>query len=376
MGLNITVYHRLPLDESIVRFWKENQWHPYGDMDYFSHEYENRTKGWSPFILAIRDNEKIFSCVIGRMQRLPVSFQFGYTVFHGPNLNTLTIHRTGLLGEWKYAHYELLQEKLWELMSSGSIEAVTLRATPRNSPMQELCRSRLSPLRRDHVQITQEHWLLNQLHSFEGFVKSHSNIKGTFRKHANRLRKSYGTSLAIKCYAEPYELDVMLEHSEKIARETWQRRVGEQSFLKDEVRSRYLFYCNLGWSRAFLLYIENNPVAFLHGIVYKNVFYAENKGYDPLYRSEGVGTYLLMQVIREMCEDPLIHSVDFNVGNDEDKKRYCSTSFSVSDIQLFGPGIKPQFLNLLHFMAQGSHQLGKMLAHRLGCYQSLRGRLR
>lgn len=376
MSRVIGLYHGLPHDESPVRFWKAHQRHPYADFDYFANEYAHRRDDWKPLIFVIRDKGAIRSCVIGRTQRLPVSLQLGYRIIGGPRLNTLIIHRTGFLGEWHGSDYELLQEKLEQLMSSGILEVLSLRAIPRDSPLHELACSKLPFLRRDHFQIAQEHWLLNRVRSFEGFLKSHTHIKGTYRKHGNRLRKLYGNKLQIECYAEPHELDVMLEQSEEIARKTWQRKLGNQSFLSDDVRARYLFCCNHGWSRDFVLSIDKLPVAYLHGIAYRNVFYAEHKGYDPAYRSQGVGTYLLIHVIREMCEDESIHCVDFNVGNDEDKRRYCDSSFQVADIQLFGPAIKLQTLNLLRILVQGSHQLGKGLAHRTGFYQSLRKRLR
>jgi CelD/BcsL family acetyltransferase involved in cellulose biosynthesis len=99
-------------------------------------------------------------------------------------------------------------------------------------------------------------------------------------------------------------------------------------------------------------------------------------GYDPSYRNLSVGTFLLLHVIKEFCGNSNILSLDFNAGNDEAKRQYCDSSFKVSAIQLFGPGLRLWFPISLHLAAQGSHQLAKAISHRIRSYHPIRARWR
>jgi len=363
-------------DDSLVDFWRRNQWHPRGDLEYVRYEFEKGTGKQHLDLTVIRNRSEILACAMGRIEKLPLSLQFGYRFFHGPTFNSLVVHKSGLIGNWSQPLCELLADRWQELFSSGSIDVLWLRGIPLDSPLHGITSSKVPLHRRDHFPTVQEYWLLTQLDSFESFLSNHRNLKKTYRKHGNRLDRLFAGKMEMRCYRHPDELALMLRDSEEVGIITWQRKHGAPSFLDDEERGKFEFYFSRGWCRSYILYLEGNPVAFQHGIVYQGVFYALTTGYDPAYRRLGIGGYLLMNVIRDLCRDVNIHSMDFNVGNDEDKKQYCDSSFKVADIHLFGPGMRLWAVILLRLAAQGGHHLAKRLAQRFGAYGSLRTRLR
>lgn len=372
MGFNITVYHDLRLDAGITRFWENHQWHPHADLEYVRHEYQFGREGGVPCVMAISDRRDLVSCAIGKIEKLPLKLQFGYRIIQGPPLTTLLLHGRSFLGDWQHATCAFLMDHVLSLLATGTIDALGLRGIPLDSPLGEMASSKVPFLRRDHFPIVQEYWVLNQLDSFEAFLKEHHSVRRNFKECRNRLRRVVGNKVRIERYCHLDQLDQMLQHSETIGRKTWQRKLQDFSFLHHQVRAAYEFYFKMGWSRAFILHVNDHPAAFLHGLVYKGVFYAEKMGYDPAYRSLSLGTYLMMKVIEELCADPSINSMEFGVGNPEDKMRYCDSAFQVADMLLFGPGMRWWPLVLLRLMAQGSHQLGKQLSRKMGFYHSLR----
>lgn len=377
MGLNVRVYRDLEqLDESAVTFWQQHQWHPYGDIDLVAQEYQDNKGSWQPYLIAIRDQQEIIAWVIGKILKVPLKLQFGYKVVAGPALTTLVVHRSGFIGKWRQPLYALLQKHWREMLAAGLVDAVQVRVIPLASPLHEIAAAGLPFHCYGHFEVVQEYWQLNKVECFEAFLKTHTHLKNTFRKHSRRLKSFFGDGAEIKCFQHSHELKSMLIDSEAIARTTWQRKLGDPSFAEDGVRSRYHCYFEKGWARAYFLYLDRRPVAFLRGIIYRGVFHALEKGYDPDYQDFGVGTYLLLEVIRRMCEEPSIHAVDFNVGNAEDKRRYCDSVFKVSDIHLFRPGSRLWILVMLRLAAQGTHELAKSISHRWGFYQSVRKRWR
>lgn len=376
MKLSVEVGGGFPPDDGITAFWRTNQWHPHGDMDYVKDEYQNRQDDFGLNLIVIRDGHEVIACSIGKIQKLPLNLRFGYRLFKGPSLNTLVVHRSGFIGNWEQASWELLLERWQEFMASGLVDMVSLRGIPLDSPLHRIVACKVPLFRQDYFQTIQEYWLLRQLDSFAGFARSHPQLSKTFRKQRNRLARLFGDKVAIRCYRNLAEMAVMLQDSEEVGKKTWQRKHGAPSFLADDERWKYEFYFSRGWGRAYVLYLDQMPVAFQHGNTYQGVFHAVCTGYDPSYRNLGVGAFLLMNVIKDLCGEADIHMVDFNVGNAEDKKQYCDNCFQVSDINLYGPGRRLWFPAALHLASQGGHELAKGIAHRLGCYRSLRKQLR
>lgn len=369
-------YLDFELDLDVTSFWKSHQWHPYADMDYMRHEYKSAVDPWRSCVIAVRKEGVVLACAIGKIQSMPIKLQFGYKVLNGPPLLTLVFHRSGFVGSWDAAALQFLMQELHELLMSRMIDTLLLRMISLDSPLHGISRSMVPFLRRDHFPIIQEYWTTTRLDSFESFLSAHPNIKKNLNRYVNRIDRVFGDRVQIKCYRDPKEMQLMLEHSEKVGRKTWQRKLGAPSFLTDGEESRYAFHFHEGWARAYVLYLDGAPVAFKHGIVYQGVFYVGSMGYDPAYQNLRFGTYLRTNVIRDLCADPEIHAMDYSVGNTEAKRQYCDTFFKVSDIHLFGPRIGLSIQNSLHLLVQGGHQLAKHLLHESGWYQSIRQRWR
>lgn len=373
MSPDISVYRDLhQLDGCVVDFWKRHQWHPSGDLDYVTSEYAIGKATWTPYVMVLKDQREVIACVFGKIQKLPLKLQFGYKVLSGPPLTTLLVHRSGFIGNWQEPLYEFVQTKWLKILASGEIDALLLRVIPLDSPLQHSAVADVPFLLKDHFKIVQEYWLLTQLQSFKDFLQQHPNLRKHFRYYGNRLNRVFSDKVEIITYHEPDQLERMLQDSEEIGRKTWQRKLGGATFLEDEERSRYEFYFAKGWCRGYILYLDHIPVAFVHGISYGDVFHVLRLGYDPSYRSLSVGTYLLMDVIKEFCVNVNIRTLDFNAGNSEAKRQYCDNCIVVSDIHVFAPRSRLWIPILLRLAAQGSHQFAKTLSHRMGFYQSIR----
>lgn len=377
VSLSAQVYRDFQqLDESVAAFWKRAQWHPDGDLDLVAREHRERKEEWGLHILAVRDRDEIISCVVGKIIKVPLKLQFGYKVAAGPVLSTLVAHHSGFIGRWEHPHYVLVQKHWQQMLASRAVDAVHLRAIPIDSPVQAIACSAVPFLRRGHFEVMQESWQLTQLQSFAAFLQKHPTLRKRSKYYRNRLNRAFAGKVAIKSYDKPNQLEVMLQDSEEIGRETWQRKLGGASFLEDEERSRYQYYLSRGWCRVYILYLDHIPAAFVHGIAFGEVFYVLKLGYHPDYRDLSVGTYLLLHVIKEFCGDDRIHTLDFNVGNDEAKRQYCDHSVRVSDIHLFAPGWRLWLPILLRLSTQASHELAKAISRRCGIYQSVKKRWR
>jgi len=361
MALSLRVYTDIPTIVDLADSWRRLQWNPYFDFDFFLHECGCMTKEQTPFVLTYTDNGSLVTIIAGAIQERPIQFQIGYKHWQGPTLNTLIIHRHGILGRDDMQIWSCLEAFLEELLRSGAIDALLLRNMDIKSPAHSLHFPRIPPACQDPFKIIQEHWQLTCPRRFEDFAYSHKWILHNFKRSSNRIRKRSANNYSIKCYTTIEELEVILKHTESVAMKAWQRSFASQTFLDPQTQARYRFRLSRGELKAYLLYFGERPVAFLHGVHYGAGLYFEVTGYDPEFRHEGVGTYLLLRTIQAHPGREDTEFFDFGVGNSRAKSLFCNISFKTADRYLVAQTARLKALNLLRMSCLATHLLGKRL---------------
>jgi CelD/BcsL family acetyltransferase involved in cellulose biosynthesis len=103
---------------------------------------------------------------------------------------------------------------------------------------------------------------------------------------------------------------------------------------------------NRGWFRAYVLYLDGEPISFWHGHVYRGAFFTGIPGYDPAYTDLRVGNYVLFRLIADLCADDAIDTLDFGWGEAEYKRRLSTRSRLEHDVHLFAPTAKGCLTNV------------------------------
>jgi CelD/BcsL family acetyltransferase involved in cellulose biosynthesis len=92
-----------------------------------------------------------------------------------------------------------------------------------------------------------------------------------------------------------------------------------------------------GWLRAWVLYLDDQPVAFWWGTVYAGTLSLGTPGYLPELAKERIGHYTLRRMIEDACADPQIGEINFGHGDAEYKERFANTATTTADVTLFAP---------------------------------------
>ena len=95
-----------------------------------------------------------------------------------------------------------------------------------------------------------------------------------------------------------------------------------------------------GWFRAYVLYLDDEPIAFWQGQAYNGVFSTGVPGFDPAYAEHRVGNYVLFKLIADLCADESIDTLDYGFGDAEYKRRFGTRSWEEQDVHLFAPTAK------------------------------------
>jgi CelD/BcsL family acetyltransferase involved in cellulose biosynthesis len=115
----------------------------------------------------------------------------------------------------------------------------------------------------------------------------------------------------------------------------WRSRGEKGSFWRkhfvDFHRSVAMRFFQRKWLCLYFLIVDEMPIAALYGFRYGNKFYYYQSGFDPDWKTYGVGKILLMHTIREAILQDL-HEYDFLRGNAEYKYDFTDTFRHTSEV--------------------------------------------
>lgn len=217
--------------------------------------------------------------------------------------------------------------------------------------------------------------------SFDDYFKSHvsRNERSNVRRKVRKLEKASG-GLDARLYQTPEEFDEFYRIARELSQRTYQEKLldaglpdrnAEGLFKRQWVQSSAA-----GTLRAFLLYFQGQPIAFLWCPILDGVMYYELCGYDPQFAKYSPGTVLTLHALQHAFDDPAAQLFDFTSGEGDHKRKYASHCQLCAEVYYFPPSPK----NLAVFGAHlGLRQLSgsvSALLDRLALKEKVRKLLR
>lgn len=159
---------------------------------------------------------------------------------------------------------------------------------------------------------------------FEEYIKS---LGQSTRKNIRRVLRNFERDETrhseFRVFTKPDDVPEFLKQAQFISDKTYQKRlIGLGLSDDDATRKTFCLAAEKGWFRSYILYCDGAPVAFQHGYIYKDTYYAESTGYIPEWGAQSVGTVMQIYRIRDLIQDN-ISKLDFLYG-DTEKKRTLS----------------------------------------------------
>jgi CelD/BcsL family acetyltransferase involved in cellulose biosynthesis len=349
--------------------------------DYYRGVVANEPQVEGPYILTLRRNGVLEALLLGRFESVPMRCKLGYRTVYAPRVRAITIVYEGFIGRTDDENAAALVRELRAALQRGDADVLLFRHVKLGDPLRRAATEGLSFLERQHFGRTTVCWERTLPDSGEDFTSTLSKkTRSGVTRYMNRLRRDFGDDVTMRVFSSPDELDEMFRDLEQVASKTYQRGLG--AGFRDEAgyRQRTQLSMEHGWFRAWVLYVHEVPVAFWPGEGFAGRFRSGIPGYDPAYEQYRVGTYVLMRMIEDLCEDPSISLLDFGFGDAEYKRRYGDKSWEEEDVLVFARRLRPAWVNAVHTGFQGANALAFSVGRRLGVFSRIknwwRGRLR
>jgi CelD/BcsL family acetyltransferase involved in cellulose biosynthesis len=202
--------------------------------------------------------------------------------------------------------------------------------------------------------------------------KFSAKTRNTFR----RKQKKIGSSRLVRI-SRPDQVAEFLEAAHAISKQTWQSEKLGLRIQNSDTELRYFTeLASREWLRSYLLYVDDQPVAFLIGTQHNGCFMYEEVGYDRTFADRSPGQVLLLNVLEDLVRDNPPRVFDFG-GGDADYKQLFATTCSRSGNFWLMPCTLSSRLLLGYLSGCRAIERGlRTLVKRLGATTYLRQRIR
>lgn len=327
-------------------------------------------------IVAYRDGEPQ-SMLVGRLIDEPLVFGVGYARLR-LRARTLYFVYGGPRGSDAEEHCDLFVREICKGLKAGEADAAYLNYINVDSALYRAAGTIPSKWCRDDSGARQPHFSATLPESSEAFYASLSSHARKKRKNMMRkLEKTY-PGARIQVFTAPEEVDVLAEAAESIMHTSYQRGLGvgfrDTAESRDQLRRR----AQRGWLRAFVLYLENDPIALWIGDLNQQTFRSDYTAYRSEYSAVSPGMYLMLRTIEQFCDDPERHvtEVDLALGQAEYKEMLGNRNWQEAAVYLFAPSAKGLILRIARGLTSGVDTLLKRVLARLGLLQKIKKKWR
>jgi hypothetical protein len=332
------------------------------DIDYFRAVIESRADVIRPHVLILERGGEPEGMLVGRLEEKVIPSRFGYATLWRPVLRCITVVHGGVVGSAPGVRGMIAS--LLETLSGDEAEAAFLHRVAVDSPLYSEATRQVGLARRDRSAHPTRHWAADLPDSFDAFQKGlPKSLRGNVRRDGRKLVEAVGDRIEIRHFRAEEDLERMIADLEHVASKTYQRGLGAGFRAESE---RPLVRCAIerGWFNAWIMYIDGAPCAFEIGHVYAGTFFSAAKGFDPASGRHNIGTFLQMRMLKQLCENTEVHTVDFGFGDAAYKRRCATRGWDETDLTLYSPSLRPMIVGSVRNGVAAADQAARRLAGR------------
>ena len=319
------------------------------DPDYFLWSLGEERHVIRPHVLAVEREGRAEAIVAARIADARLPCRLGRFTVYAPTVRALCVMHDGLLGRVDPDIAAAILDELLAALDRREADVVLVRQLQRGSIVHRAAMARAPfSTRQQYAALSGLRWQIDLPETMDEYLASvSSSTRKGVRRTASRVEQHFAERLSIRAFGEPSGLDVLFRDVEAVAARTYQRRLGVGYLGDDREQARLGLLAARGWLRAYVLYLDECPIAFELGEVYGGRFNSLAGAYDPAYGHERVGAYLLLKAIEDLAADRDVSLFDFGFGDAEYKRKLGHRSLEEGDLVIYARRPRPLLVNLV-----------------------------
>lgn len=342
------------------------------DLDFFLASARLRTSVERPHVLVVERDAEPAGLGVGWIENLPFRCRVGYLTLYHPILRTLRLSHGGISGVDDDSVAEALVDEIVATLARHEADAAVIPAVRVGSALDEALESLPIGIRRQPATPYLHHRLILPP-TYEDLLASRDRkSRYNLKRQCAQLEKTYGDRLTVEVLADASSFARIVEDLDSVASKTYQRGLGAGFIDSPERRELVRLALERGFFSAWLLSIDRRPVAFWQGTRRGRTFFLNSAGYDPEFARAGVGTYVQLRMLHDLCGDDMVDVVDFGWGDADYKSRFGNDSWPEHDVTIFAPNFRGTKVALLRRSIVALDRAARGAAGRIGMTRSLK----
>ena len=236
------------------------------DFDYFHTVLASEPNMLEPVVLTVLRNEVPEAVVIARLEQVALSFKLGYKRIYEPSVRSLTVVYRGFRGQLDDETSVLLVRELTKVLGDGDVDVVIFRRLDTDHPLYRAATTEPRFLARQHHTRVATCWERTLPPSFEAFLQTLSkSTRSGVKRYVNKFERDFAGRMQVRRFTDPSELDEYFRDADSVASMSYQRGLGVGVRDDESQRLRARLAMERGWFRAYVLYVDEVPIAFCGG---------------------------------------------------------------------------------------------------------------
>lgn len=192
--------------------------------------------------------------------------------------------------------------------------------------------------------------------------------RSLLKRKAKRLAQRSGGATDIRCYATPAALDAFHPLARAVSERTYQERLLDAGLPAGAGWARVRELAAQDGVRAWLLFVDGAPIAYLCGTVEGSALRYDFVGHDPAFADLSPGTVLMEAALVSLFEDRF-RQFDFTEGEGQHKRSLASGGTPCADLLM----LRPTLVNRAALAALGTFDAAVARGRGLARSPALRG---
>jgi CelD/BcsL family acetyltransferase involved in cellulose biosynthesis len=328
------------------------------DIDYFLTLARFHPEIRRPHVLVLaRDGEPV-TLLAAHLHEGWLVHRIGPWAAFKPTLRSVNVVYRGIVGERSPETITMLLQSLRGTLEDREADAVLLRYLDPECEVYRAAMSAEPSRRRERFLPRRPHWSMTIGESLEDTLSRRSaKTRENVRRVCRRIEREFGERLRLDVLSRAEDAPRIFADVDAVAATAYQHESG--TFFRNSELERQLVLLGLtrGWYRAYVLSVDDRPIAFWTGFSYGGTFgWRGATGYDPAFGRFSPGTYVLVRLLENLSRDPDVQVFDIGGGDVEYKRYFGDDRWEEIDVRLLGPGARNLAVNAIGSSVQAMHQ--------------------
>jgi len=260
---------------------------------------------------------------------------------------------------WFSAVFETLKDK------KIRFDLLVIYGLRNNSPFWDYCMTRLKGKPFRLYNVLAEAQCDQRVHLSVSMEVMFASIEGQWRKSVRRNLKIFHQSVKefrLERITEASQVEIFFDIMMKVSANSWQGKTFGLTDWKTEARLKcWKEIADYGLLRSYILWADNQPIAYILAYQYNDVFFGQNVGYNLSAAKLAPGIVCLYYCLDDMMTHQPAQTYDFDFGTHSYKKIFANEEFE-STIVFVAGSAKGRLLAFLQtFLNQFVHRTKRTL---------------